>query len=76
MLISKNSVKSILTKTAATCFYPTSMEDGYSCRVKHTLLYRSHCICRRCSKCGYEESVTAYTVFKYPYPINKAFRFS
>ncbi|MBB5619757.1 putative nucleic-acid-binding Zn-ribbon protein [Pedobacter cryoconitis] len=51
-------------------------KDGYSCRkCKNTHFYTGHiAFSRRCSKCGYEESVTAYTVFQNTrIPINKAF---
>ncbi|RAJ26174.1 7TMR-DISM family protein [Pedobacter cryoconitis] len=51
-------------------------KDGYSCRkCKNTHFYSGHItFSRRCSKCGYEESVTAYTVFQNTrIPINKAF---
>jgi hypothetical protein len=50
--------------------------DGYSCRkCKNTHYYTGHIpYSRRCSKCGYEESVTTYTVFHNTrIPINKAF---
>jgi hypothetical protein len=50
--------------------------DGYSCRkCKNTHYYNGHIpYSRRCSKCGYEESVTTYTVFHNTrIPINKAF---
>lgn len=50
--------------------------DGYSCRkCKNTHYYHGHIpYSRRCSKCGYEESVTTYTVFHNTrIPINKAF---
>lgn len=51
-------------------------KNGYSCRkCKNTHFYTGHiAFSRRCSKCGYEESVTAYTVFQNTrIPINKAF---
>ena len=51
-------------------------KDGYNCRkCKHTHYYNGHIpYSRRCSKCGYEESVTTYTVFHNTrIPINKAF---
>lgn len=51
-------------------------KDGYSCRkCKSTHYYNGHIpYSRRCSKCGYEESVTTYTVFQNTrIPINKAF---
>jgi len=51
-------------------------KDGYSCRkCKNTHYYNGHIpYSRRCSKCGYEESVTTYTVFHNTrIPINKAF---
>ena len=51
-------------------------KDGYTCRkCKNTHYYSGHiAFSRRCSKCGYEESVTAYTVFQNTrIPINKAF---
>ncbi|MBB5636100.1 putative nucleic-acid-binding Zn-ribbon protein [Pedobacter cryoconitis] len=51
-------------------------KDGYTCRkCKNTHFYTGHiAFSRRCSKCGYEESVTAYTVFQNTrIPINKAF---
>ena len=51
-------------------------KDGYNCRkCKNTHYYSGHiAFSRRCSKCGYEESVTAYTVFQNTrIPINKAF---
>lgn len=50
--------------------------DGYSCRkCKNAHYYNGHIpFSRRCSKCGYEESVTTYTVFQNTrIPINKAF---
>lgn len=51
-------------------------KDGYTCRkCKNTHYYNGHIpYSRRCSKCGYEESVTTYTVFHNSrIPINKAF---
>jgi hypothetical protein len=51
-------------------------KDGYHCRkCKNTHYYHGHIpYSRRCSKCGYEESVTTYTVFHNTrIPINKAF---
>lgn len=51
-------------------------KDGYSCRkCKSNHYYNGHIpYSRRCSKCGYEESVTTYTVFQNTrIPINKAF---
>jgi len=51
-------------------------KDGYVCRkCKNTHYYNGHIpYSRRCSKCGYEESVTTYTVFHNTrIPINKAF---
>ena len=51
-------------------------KDGYQCRkCKNTHYYNGHIpYSRRCSKCGYEESVTTYTVFHNTrIPINKAF---
>ena len=50
--------------------------DGYTCRkCKNTHYYPGHIpYSRRCSKCGYEESVTTNTVFQNTrIPINKAF---
>jgi len=50
--------------------------EGYSCRkCKNTHFYPGHiAYSRRCSKCGYEESVTTYTIFHNTrIPINKAF---
>jgi len=50
--------------------------EGYTCRkCKNTHYYNGHIpYSRRCSKCGYEESVTTYTVFHNTrIPINKAF---
>jgi len=50
--------------------------DGYHCRkCKNTHYYQGHIpYSRRCSKCGYEESVTTYTIFHNTrIPINKAF---
>jgi len=51
-------------------------KDGYTCRkCKNTYYYMGHIpYSRRCSKCGYEESVTTYTIFQNTrIPINKAF---
>jgi hypothetical protein len=51
-------------------------KEGYSCRkCKNTQFYTGHIpYSRRCSKCGYEESVTTYTIFHNTrIPINKAF---
>lgn len=51
-------------------------KEGYTCRkCKNTHHYSGHIpFSRRCSKCGYEESVTTYTVFHNTrIPINKAF---
>jgi len=51
-------------------------KDGYTCRkCKNTHYYIGHIpYSRRCSKCGYEESVTTYTIFQNTrIPINKAF---
>lgn len=51
-------------------------KDGYTCRkCKNTHYYNGHiAYSRRCSKCGYEESVTTNTVFQNTrIPINKAF---
>lgn len=50
--------------------------DGYACRKCGHAYYSSgrSYYSRRCSKCGYEESVTAYTVLQNTrLPINKAF---
>lgn len=50
--------------------------DGYTCRkCKSNHFYPGHIpYSRRCSKCGYEESVTTNTVFQNTrIPINKAF---
>lgn len=50
--------------------------NGYSCRkCKNNHFYTGHIpYSRRCSKCGYEESVTTYTIFHNTrIPINKAF---
>jgi len=50
--------------------------NGYSCRRCGHAVYSSgrSLYSRRCSKCGYEESVTAYTVLQNTrLPINKAF---
>jgi hypothetical protein len=50
--------------------------DGYACRKCGHLYYSAgrSPYSRRCSKCGYEESVTAYTVLQNTrLPINKAF---
>lgn len=51
-------------------------KNGYACRkCKHTQFYTGHSpYSRRCSKCGYEESVTSYSIFHNTrIPINKAF---
>jgi hypothetical protein len=51
-------------------------KNGYACRkCKHTQFYPGHTpSSRRCSKCGYEESVTSYSIFHNTrIPINKAF---
>jgi hypothetical protein len=51
-------------------------KTGYICRkCKNTHFYPGHIpYSRRCSKCGYEESVTTYTIFHNTrIPINKAF---
>lgn len=51
-------------------------EDGYSCRKCNNLNYgHGHLpYSRRCTKCGYEESVIAYTILQNTrIPINKAF---
>lgn len=51
-------------------------KNGYQCRkCRNTHYYNGHIpLSRRCSKCGYEESVTTYTVFHNTrIPINKAF---
>ncbi|PTS92464.1 chromosome partitioning protein ParA [Pedobacter sp. HMWF019] len=51
-------------------------KNGYTCRkCKNTHFYAGHIpYSRRCSKCGYEESVTTYTIFHNTrIPINKAF---
>lgn len=50
--------------------------NGYTCRkCKNNNYYPGHmAYSRRCSKCGYEESVTTYTIFHNTrIPINKAF---
>ncbi|MCD0488222.1 chromosome partitioning protein ParA [Pedobacter sp. MC2016-14] len=50
--------------------------NGYTCKkCKNTLYYPGHIhLSRRCTKCGYEESVTTYTIFHNTrIPINKAF---
>jgi len=62
-----------------TCFQflaDLKWKNGYACRkCKHTHFYTGHSpYSRRCSKCGYEESVTSYTIFHNTrIPINKAF---
>jgi hypothetical protein len=51
-------------------------KHGYACRkCKNTQYYPGHMqYSRRCSKCGYEESVTSYSIFHNTrIPINKAF---
>jgi hypothetical protein len=51
-------------------------KNGYVCRkCKNTQYYNGHIqYSRRCSKCGYEESVTSYSIFHNTrIPINKAF---
>ena len=51
-------------------------ENGYSCRkCGHGQFFNGHIpYSRRCSKCGYEESVTTGTIFQNTrIPINKAF---
>jgi hypothetical protein len=51
-------------------------KNGYTCKkCKNTHYYPGHIpYSRRCSKCGYEESVTTYTIFHNTrIPINKAF---
>jgi hypothetical protein len=51
-------------------------KQGYACRkCKNTQYYPGHMqYSRRCSKCGYEESVTSYSIFHNTrIPINKAF---
>lgn len=51
-------------------------KHGYACRkCKNTQYYPGHIpYSRRCSKCSYEESVTAYSIFHNTrIPINKAF---
>lgn len=51
-------------------------EKGYNCRkCNHTHYGSGHLpYSRRCSKCGYEESVIAYTILQNTrIPINKAF---
>lgn len=51
-------------------------EDGYACRRCGNMHYGSGHLpySRRCSKCGYEESVIAYTILQNTrIPINKAF---
>ena len=51
-------------------------KNGYACRkCKHIQFYPGHTpYSRRCSKCGYEESVTSYSIFHNTrIPINKAF---
>jgi hypothetical protein len=51
-------------------------KHGYACRkCKNTQFYPGHVqYSRRCSKCGYEESVTSYSIFHNTrIPINKAF---
>ena len=62
-----------------TCFKFLSdlkWENGYTCRkCSHTHYSNGHLpYSRRCSKCGYEESVIAYTILQNSrIPINKAF---
>jgi hypothetical protein len=62
-----------------TCFKFLSdlkWEKGYSCRRCHNDHYSNGHLpySRRCSKCGYEESVIAYTILQNTrIPINKAF---
>jgi hypothetical protein len=51
-------------------------KHGYACRkCKNTQYYPGHMqYSRRCTKCGYEESVTSYSIFHNTrIPINKAF---
>ncbi|MND51719.1 7TM diverse intracellular signaling [compost metagenome] len=51
-------------------------KKGYECqRCEHSSYYHGHGLLnRRCAKCGYEESVTAYTILQNTrIPINKAF---
>ena len=62
-----------------TCFKFLSdlkWEKGYSCRRCHNDHYSNGHLpySRRCSKCGYEESVIAYTILQNTrIPVNKAF---
>jgi hypothetical protein len=62
-----------------TCFQflaDLKWKNGYACRkCEHAQFYTGHSpYSRRCSKCGYEESVTSYTIFHNTrIPINKAF---
>lgn len=62
-----------------TCFKYLSelkWENGYSCRKCSNHHYLSGYLpySRRCTKCGYDESVIAYTIFQNSrIPINKAF---
>ena len=62
-----------------TCFEFLSQlkwKDGYHCRkCSNDHYFNGHILySRRCSKCGYEESVTTYTIFHGTrIPINKAF---
>lgn len=51
-------------------------QDGYQChKCEHDHFFNGHLpYSRRCSKCSYEESVTAYTIFQNTrIPITKAF---
>jgi hypothetical protein len=51
-------------------------QDGYQCqKCENTHFFKGHMpYSRRCSKCSYEESVTAYTIFQNTrIPITKAF---
>lgn len=62
-----------------TCFkYLSELKwvDGYSCRKCQNTQYLAGFLpfSRRCTKCGYDESVIAYTIFQNTrIPINKAF---
>lgn len=51
-------------------------EHGYSCKKCHNEKYSKGAtkFARRCSRCGYNESITAFTIFKgLKFPIEKAF---
>jgi two-component system, sensor histidine kinase LadS len=70
--------RTLYPDTLSCCRFLESLkwQHGYRCRKCRNEKYSegSHKFSRRCSRCGYNESITAYTIFhSLKFPIEKAF---